>query len=58
MNLLQQVYTEGRLLRHNWAKTDEQGRKLMCLYVALAGGDASTTTPTPTTRRLASDCEG
>lgn len=36
-----EILNEGRLIRGNWAETDEQGRQLLCLYTALAGDPAA-----------------
>ncbi len=33
---LEQVYRDGRLIRGEWADTDEDGRQLLCLLTALA----------------------
>jgi hypothetical protein len=43
--MINQVYKEGRLIRREWAGTDEDGRQLLCLYTALLGARLLTTTP-------------
>ena len=36
-NRILALAAEGRIIRNTWARTDEQGRQLLCLYTALVG---------------------
>ena len=41
MSGIEQIFSEGRLIRGQWSGTDSAGRELLCLYTAMAGDAAA-----------------